>query len=185
MKRILASLLLLVTLTGCGRTDREMDRVLAFRQRILSAESTFQVDITADYGQEYYQFSMACKVDKQGGMEFTVTDPETISGITGTIQQGKGHLTFDDTVLAFQTMADGLVTPVTGPWLMMKALRGGYIQSCGPDEENLRIRLCDSYEEDALVMDLWLSPEDHPVQADIYWKECRILTLSVKNFATV
>jgi len=36
----------------------------------------------------------------------------TISGITGSLSQNGGKLTFDDKALAFDVMADGLVSPV-------------------------------------------------------------------------
>lgn len=182
MKRIWAAVLLLAMLTGCKSSQGHMDRVMELRQKITVAGCEFDAMISADYGQEVYSFSMHCTVDSQGAMTFCVTQPETISGITGTISQGKGMLTFDGLGLAFQTMADGLVTPVTGPWLLTKALRGGYIHSCGMDENYLRVSMEDSYQEDSLRLDVWLTEEDTPVQADIYWKDTRILVLEVANF---
>lgn len=185
MKRILAVVLLLAMLTGCESSQMQMDRVMELRQKITATGCEFDVGISADYGQEVYSFSMHCTLDSQGTMTFCVTEPQTISGITGTISQGKGNLTFDGMALAFQTMSDGLVTPVTGPWLLTKALRGGYIHSCGMDESYLRVSMEDSYEQDSLRLDVWLTEETVPAHADIYWKENRILSLQVANFCFV
>ena len=84
---------------------------MALRANLLKASScTFDTEITADYGDALYSFSMSCEADAQGSVAFTVTAPQTISGITGEISGDGGRLTFDDTALQFDLMADGQVT---------------------------------------------------------------------------
>ena len=79
-------------------------------------------------------------------------------------------------------MADGQLTPVSGPWILMKALQSGYLTSCTQEGELLRIAVDDSYEDDALHLDVWLDNLDFPVRAEVFWKGRRLLTISVKNF---
>ena len=72
---------------------------------------------------------MDCKADSSGNLTFTVVKPETISGITGTLSGDGGNLTFDDTALHFELMAENQLSPVSAPWILIKTLRNGYITS--------------------------------------------------------
>ena len=108
-----------------------------------------------------------------------------ITGITGKVSDAGGKLTFDDTALQFDLMAEEQVTPVSAPWILMKTLRSGYITSAGMDGGRLRLTIDDSYEDDALHLDIWLGEDDCPEDAEILYKERRILSLKVTNFETV
>ena len=186
MKRVLAAVIFVtVLLTGCMNTDAELDRAIALRQRLLSSGFTFDAVITADYGDSIYTFSMFCQVDTRGDLTFTVTDPQTISGITGTISQKGGHLTFDGKALGFEMLADGQVTPVSAPWVLIRTLRGGYLSACGKDEDNLRIAIDDSYEDNALHLDIWINSQNVPIRGDILWQGQRVVSLEVRNFSYV
>ena len=79
-------------------------------------------------------------------------------------------------------LADGQLTPVAAPWVLTKTLRSGYLTSCGADGEYLRLAIDDSYEEDALHLDIWLGSEDLPVRGEVLWQGRRILSLQIKNF---
>ena len=68
--------LLLLFFTGCSGASREIERGMALRAKLLKASScSFDTQITADYGDKTYQFSMACQGDAQGNLTFTVTAP--------------------------------------------------------------------------------------------------------------
>lgn len=178
MKRGFLLLLCLFVLTGCTG-NAEMDEALALRAAILQAQScVFQTVVTADYGDAVYSFSMDCTADSKGNVTFTVTAPETIAGITGTVTADGGNLSFDGTLLAIPMLTDDQITPVSAPWILLRTLRGGYITSCADG----RITIDDSYAEDALTLDITLGEDDLPRVAEIYWKDRRILTLEVESF---
>ena len=183
MRKTAALVLVLLLLSGCSNAKSYINRALELRTRLYQSEGcSFTAGITADYGDQVYQFTLSCRGDSQGNLAFTVAEPETIAGITGHISQKGGKLTFDDAALDFPLMADGLLTPVSAPWLLLKTLRGGYLTSAGMEGDLLRLAVDDSYEEDALHLDIWLDGEDCPVQADIYYDERRILSLTIKDF---
>ncbi len=185
MKRILALLCLAVLLTGCGKTDDSLNRAMSLRTKILQKTVSFDAEITADYGDRLHTFAMTCQADNQGNLSFTVTQPQSISGITGTVSTAGGKLTFDNHALAFGLMADGLISPVSGPWVLLKTLRSGYLTSCTKEGEYLRLAIDDSYAADALHLDIWLGQQDLPVRADVLWQGRRLLSIAVKNFTLV
>lgn len=162
-----------------------MNRVLSLRSSLNAGGCSFEARITADYGDAIHQFSMACTFDPGGTLRFRVLSPETIADITGEVSAGGGKLTFDDTLLAFELLADGQFSPVSGPWVIMQALVGGYITSCGMDDGKLRATIRDTYAEDALTADIWMDENNYPVYGEIYWDNRRILTMEIINFALV
>ena len=183
MKKAGICFLLVCFLTGCSGASKEIERGMALRAQLLKAAScSFDTEITADYGDRIYQFSLSCQGDSQGNVTFAVTAPESIAGITGRIDHGAGQLCFDDAALQFDLMADGQVTPVSAPWILLKTLRGGCLTAAGQEEDLLRLTMDDSYAEDALRMEIWLNGNDLPVRGEIYYGGRRILSLDVKNF---
>ena len=169
-------------LCGCGGTDPQLQRAMGLRAKLLGNSCIFDAEITADYGDKLYTFSVYCEGDSKGNLGFSLTSPDTISGITGSIASGTGKLTFGETALAFPLLADDQVTPVSAPWLLLKTLQSGYLTSVGTDGEFLQVTIHDSYEEDALQLDIWLDDQDIPVRADILYDGRRILALTITNF---
>ncbi len=180
--KILAVILAMLLLGGCKGAEAELDRAMALRAKLLASSVSFDAEITADYGSELHTFSLYCEGDSQGNLGFRVTAPETIADITGRIDGGEGKLTFRDTVLAFPLLAEDQLSPVSSPWIFYRTLRSGYLTAAGMEEEFLRLTIDDSYEDDALTLDIWLDETDTPVRAEILYDGRRILTLTIENF---
>lgn len=186
MRRVWAVALVLLMLCGCGGKNRELDKAMQFRDRLLNGEKcTFDVEITADYGEEIHTFSMTVVSDDKGDVSFRVSQPEVISGIEGTIYRSQAALTFDDTLLAFPMLAEGQLAPVAAPWVFLKALRGGYISSVCKEGEGNRLTLLDGFEEESLLLDVWFNMDWIPVRGEILYKGEKILTLLLENFSIV
>ena len=183
MKKCMGILCLLFFLTGCSAEEAELRQVMELRENLLkSSGCTFLCDVTADYGDAVHKFSMDCRGDDQGTVYFTVTAPETIAGITGNISHTGGQLTFDDTALQFDLLTDQQLSPVSGPWIFLKALRSGSLLNAGREEDLIHVGIRDSYEEDALYGDLWLGPGDLPQKAEFLFRNRKVLTLEIQNF---
>lgn len=183
MKRILMVFIAILFLFGCSNAKSSVEPGLKLREKLLSGNGCkFTAVITADYGDVTQTFSMDCAADADGNIDFTVLEPEAISGITGKISNEGGRLTFDDHALAFSLLADGQIAPVSSPWIVLKTLRSGYIRACETKKEGAHLIIDDSYEDDALQLDIYLSSDHIPVQADILWRGKRYLSVAVKNF---
>lgn len=183
MKRVGLLGCLMFLLSGCSLENSEMDSAMELRSKLLAAsEVAFRASIVADYGDQIHTFEMDCQGNNQGDVVFTVTEPETISGITGTISEEGGKLTFDDKALFFELLTDDQLSPVSAPWIFLRTLRSGYILSAGMEDDLLRLTIDDSYEEDALQLDIWLEENEIPIRGDILYDGKRILSLDIKNF---
>ena len=183
MKRIAAAVLACILLSGCSAEENGLDTAMELRTQLLKAEAvSFRVDISADHGDTLDLFSMECSTDREGSVSFTVTAPDTISGITGKITGETGALTFDDTALYFPLVAEGRLSPVCAPWILMKTLRSGYLRSAGMEGDMLRLTIDDSYEDNALQLDIWLDEENLPRRAEVLCEGRMILSLDVRNF---
>lgn len=183
MKRRLAVLVCaLYLLSGCS-SHNNMDKAISLRTDILSGSGcAFECEITADYGEKLYTFGMECKGDKEGNLTFTVSKPTTIAGICGSVTGTKGALTFDDRVLAFETIADGYLTPVSAPWVFLKTLRSGYLRSCVETEDGICMQIDDTYAESSLQLWIYADKNAVPTGGEIFWNNRRILTLHVDQF---
>lgn len=182
MKKILCLLASMMLLTGCTVGKTEMEEAFAFRSRVLGAERVrFEAEISADYIDRVEEFDLACETDSAGALRFSVTEPEEIAGITGTVTGDEGTLDFDDTILAFPLMDDGRLSPVSGPWVMMQALRSGYISAVAREGEKLRVTVDESYDEDSLTVEIWLEGEEIDA-CEISWQGRRQLTMEIGDF---
>ena len=146
---------------------------------------SFTAEVTADFGDNLYSFSIGCTSDTDGSLKFIVLSPETIASMSGHISAGKGYLTFDEEVLAFPLLAEGELSPVSAPWVFVKALRSGYISAGGKEGDRTRITLYDSSEEDALQLELWLDSQGIPMEVEICWQGRKVLSMHVKDFVIV
>ncbi len=182
MRKLMIVLAFLLILPGCKAQETAIEPMLQLRSRLLQSSCSFDLVITADFGDKTYSFTLGCTGDEKGNVTFQVKEPQTIAGITGNITAGKGELTFDESALAFELLADGQLSPVSAPWVLLSTLRGGYIQSGGKAGEYYQVSLQDSYRENALQVEVWLDGENTPVQAEVLWDGRRILTMEVKSF---
>lgn len=170
-------------LSGCKSNNDEMDQALSFRQQLENAnDCSFYATITADFGESTYKFKLHCTVDETGEMRFTVCEPETLSGISGTFSAEGGKLTFDDSVLAFPSVIEGELSPVSTPWILYTCLLKGYISSCGAADDGIQMIIDDTFNGENLQCIVWLNSDQKPVYGEIVWKGRRVLSVNVEEF---
>lgn len=182
MKRILFGLLCCCFLVGCGMSQDPLYKPMQLREQLTEKGCAFEVEVTADYLESLLTFTLDCVVDAKGTLDFTVVAPQEIAGIQGKIQAGQGRLVFADTVLSVPLLAEGELSPLSGPWVLITALRGGYMVSAGKEGELLRLSVNDSYAENALRVEVWLDSNLVPQNAEVYHQGRRVLSMTIKDF---
>ena len=186
MKKCFSIILVAVLLFGCRNDSAWVDKAISLRNRVLSSSScSFLADVTVDYGDSVYSFGASCCLDSDNNMEITILEPASIAGIKGKISAESGKLTFDKQILAFETVANGQITPICAPWLLMKALRGGYISMCSLDDTGIFVCIDDSYRDANFGLDLRLDNQNLPVSAEIVWEGKRIVSMRISDFVFV
>lgn len=184
MKRyLMLVILILVIFCGCSAENTQMDQAMQLRTNLLHGSGCeFDTIITADYGDKVYTFTLSCSADAEGNLQFKVLEPQYIAGIDGKIESNSGKLIYNDLVLGFELQADGLLSPVSAPWIFLRALRSGYVRYCGVDGKYILLTVDDSYQTDALMLDIWINDDLQPIQADVYENNRCILSIQIQNF---
>lgn len=183
MKFIAPLLLVLSFFSGCSSRNPGLEQATNLRANLLAADGcSFKTEIIADYGDIIHTFQMSCEVNSTGRLDFTVTAPNSISGISGFISHDGASLTFDETVLGFPMLADGEISPVCAPWLFIHSLRGGYISGCSKETDGLCIYLDDSFCDDPLKLEVRTDQNSVPTYCEFIWQNRRILSLKIHDF---
>lgn len=182
MKKVMVLLATILLFSGCSGTKEIQNDLLKIRNELSGKEYAFLACIHADFGENTYDFKLDCHFDADGNMTFTVTSPTTISGITGKIDAAGGALTFDDKAVAFCVLADGQVSPVCTPWLVMKALRSGFLSSWAQENGGTILSIDDSFEGAGASFRVLISKQLHPQSAEVLWEGRCILSMTVENF---
>lgn len=184
-RRWLCLCLTALLLTGCGNGGQApMDQALAFRARLLEAGGcSFLTEVTADFGTHTYDFTMSCQTDGEGVLSFTVTAPESISGIGGTVSGESGTISYGETVLAIPSLAQGRLSPVAAPYALSQCWRAGYIATCGTQETMTHFSVETRFLEEPITTETWLDTElGVPLRAEICYNNQRIVTLTFSGF---
>ena len=177
MKKLLLPLILVLFFTGCGQGNTP--RGMSLRQRMNDSNGcSFTAEVRAYIGKEEYVFSMDCECGNSDTVTFTVTAPESLSGITGDLSSGSGSLTFDGQALAFPMLAQGTMSPISSVWVLLHALRGGYLT----DEGKEGLTIDETYQGVPLRLSVTLDNEDMPTFTEIFQDGERILSLALTNF---
>ena len=184
MKRISCLMILLFLLTGCS-SDDSLDKAMDLREKMTKSRCSFDSKITADYGNTQQNFSMYCQTDAEGNLIFSVVEPESIAGISGIISESGAKLTFDGKAVAFPLLAEGQLSPISGPWLLIKALRGGYLSSCCMEDNLYHLSIDDSYEAQSMRLEIWFDDDGSVTYAEIFWKDRMLLSMNIEKFAYV
>lgn len=182
MKKAAVLVMVSVLLAGCMGNNHSLDEMMQLRSELLSGSCSFRAEITADYGEDIHTFGVYCEADNQGNVGFEITAPDSISGIQGVTAAEGGKLTFEELALAFPLLADDQISPVSAPYLLIKTLRSGYVRSAGEENGLTRVTIDDSYEEDALQLDIWLDEDHLPLRAEILYDGRRIVSMCLTDF---
>ena len=163
-------MILLLALSACGvRSGQQAEQLaLDIRGEYLEMTAcTGQMDLTADYGERVYEYSLSLRWEKEGDLSLTVTAPEEIAGVTARVSGEDTALEYDGVRLETGPLNGDGLSPVDAAPAMLQAMREGFIAECGMEtlEEEQVLRLCcrdpDETAGNGVEITLWLHPETH------------------------
>lgn len=139
------SLLLLCLLCGCTGADSNNDLTLELRSDFLSREGCSGVmELTADYGQRVYAYTVEFDGTVKDGMTLVITAPEEVAGITANIREGQTYLEYDGVRLETGPVNEEGLSPLDALPTFLTAMESGYIAETGSEMmgETEVLRIC-------------------------------------------
>lgn len=127
------SALLLTGCTGGGSSTKDKLEAAQSVYRTMSG-CTAQAEITADYGQRVYGYTVDLTV-KGGSGVMTVKQPENLAGTVLTWSDGETKLAFDGTELDTGALSDSGLSPADAMPTILTACQGGEIVDCCMEEQ--------------------------------------------------
>lgn len=139
--------LCLLMLTACGKAADTEAEELALQIRaeyIAMTECAGQMELTADYGERVYAYTMDFSYQKDGELVLTVVEPENIAGITARVSEGGTLLEYDGTRLETGPLSGDGLSPIEGlPALLAYAREGCIADCCFETIDEVRtLRIC-------------------------------------------
>ena len=180
MKRaILLALTMTLLCAGCGsgrQTPQDFTRWQ--RQMAEASEIRFSAGITGEWDEGTMSFS-ADVVRTEEGTAVTVTDPETIAGITFRSSPGGDTLEFDSVILELAPQAPAALSPCAAGPILGEALTGGNLIWSGREGQWRTVSLAAPGGETVTV---WYTEEFVPVRAEIARGEATELVMTLENW---
>lgn len=138
-------LLLLAALCGCVGEQSDNDLALELRGDFLSREGcSGTMDLTADYGQRVYTYTVEFSGTKQDGTTMVLTAPEEVAGITAKIVQGQTSLEYDGVQVETGPLNSDGLSPMDALPAFLAAMESGYMAETGSEMlgETEVLRIC-------------------------------------------
>lgn len=137
-------MMILLLLTACGRAGggNEAEQLaLLIRSEYMEMNTcTAAAEITADYGQRVYQYTMEVAVSGEETV-LNLTAPETVAGITARLKEKDSLLEYDGVVVETGPMDGEGLTPVSAVPVLLETARSGYIRACSLEEDGALLRV--------------------------------------------
>lgn len=167
---------------GCGKEDSHLSQGIAFRSKLVERGGcSFQAEITADYGSDILRFCLKCEADGQGNVGFTLTEPETLSGISGSIREGGGEITYDGMIVDFGLLLQDAVAPAAAPAILINSWISGYILWGGKDGDTYQM-CCEQVTEGRTLEVESFFKNELPFYAEVCYNGSRIMEIQINDF---
>lgn len=183
MRRVIAVLAMCLFCVACAAEDKYISPALEFRTALIQAKGcSFVAEVTADFGKTVQIFTMDCESDAQDAFYLTVLEPETLKGITATVKESGGQITYDGLAMDFGLLANGNVIPAAAPAIVAACWTDEYISAAGEQGEEYRVTYEKNFDENRLIVDTWFK-KGVPICAEICYNNQRIIKITIRDFS--
>ena len=134
MKKVMAMLLALLSLCGCGGGEETAEDLL---QRYESMEScSMEAVVSCEYFDERREYTLRCDYNAEGESTVTVLKPVGLQGISIRFDGEKRQVLYEDIVLDAGTIGESRLSPVEILPRMMDAVKNGWLLEENTEEMN-------------------------------------------------
>ncbi len=156
---------------------------MELRTKLLERGCSFTAQIEAHPDDGTAEFTLACVCLPDGNVTLEVTEPESIAGITATVEPGARTAQFDDVGLEFGLLADGQLAPMAIPQILYGAWTQDYIREAGADEDRLSAVYLSGWGDRELTVEQWLTKGGTPLGADLWFGTKNAASVWIRDFA--
>lgn len=172
----------LLLLCGCKEGENALNDAIDFRASLVQAGGcSFRAEITADFSDYVELFTVDCDCDADGTTRLTVVQPENLQGITATVTDRGGTITFDGLSVDFGLLADGNVIPAAAPAIAVTCWSSEYIAAAGAEDELYRVTYEKGFEQKRVNVDTCFK-NGLPISSEICYNNQNILKLAIVEF---
>ena len=141
-------ILLPLLLCACGGENTENDLVLDLRSDFQTMDTwAGQMDVTADYGQRVYEYTVSFTGSREEGTVLTILAPEEAAGITAEAKEGRTWLDYDGVRLETGPLDPQGLSPMDALPALLTELETGTVAEVGTETDGdlslLRLTLRD------------------------------------------
>lgn len=181
----------MLLLAACGAPSAA-DEALIAREAMLQYEQiSGNATLTADYGLRVYDFGVTFSYQKDGDITLTLTAPETVSGISATLEQGTSALHFDDMQIETGALTDSGLSPLGAIPRLFSEAKEGYISACAfetlGEQQVLRVdyRNADAQPGTGEEVSIWFDATSYlPLQAELLSDGYRVVAVQFETIET-
>ncbi len=180
MKKTLAllSLLLCLLLSACG--NPALTRFESFSQALSERDAlSFTAELSAVYPDRTAQFTLRYALT-DGVQRVTVLAPESISGVSARMEQGRTALEYDGLILDTGDLDDYGLTPMSALPLLVDALQHGHARAFWTEEGGDAVELL--YDDHTQVL-VHFDGEGLPCRAELICDGHVTVACEIKNWS--
>ena len=133
---VICVLMISLLLSACAAAGEKgpQEQALAIRRQYLEHTGcTASLDVTADYGQRVYTYTVDVRT-AGAKLTLTVTAPQELAGITAHVDETGSRLEYDGAVLETGELDRDGLTPLSAVPALLESARSGFIDSCTTEE---------------------------------------------------
>lgn len=187
---VLMITLLLSACGGAGEDNGPLEQALAIRGEYLAAAGcTARLDVTADYGQRVYTYTVDVTAS-DGCTALQVVAPEEVAGFTAYLDGAQGSLEYNGAVLETGELSSDGLTPLSAVPAMLETARSGFIADCTREmlgeRETVRVQCHDPAAQpgNGRESTLWFDADSHVLlRGEISVDGRRAITCEFSEFA--
>jgi len=191
-KMLSCVLMMTLLLTGCAGGGKDDPRQAAslIRAEYLSMTGwSATANLTVDYGERVFAFTVDARWQRDGETVLTVTKPDLLAGITARIEDGEGRLEYDGAGLSIGLLDEDGLTPIAVLPVLMEHITEGYMAQCDWEAEGerrlLRVVCRDPElkELEGTEYTLWFDPDTHALlRAEVSVAGATRLSVALTDF---
>lgn len=181
-RRMALVLAICLLLCGCTATDLAMNEAIEFRSALVqSGQCSYTAKICADFGETVEEFTLSCSSLADGTTELTILEPQTLAGLTATVTNAGGTVTYDGMAVAFGLLADGALAPAAAPALTVACWSSEYIAYAETLDSGIRVTYEKGYDAAAIQVDTWFE-NSLPIYAEVCYNGERVVQMTFSDF---